>query len=217
MRILLVEDEAVLGKAVSVHLRKFHAVDWVQTADAATEAFFTVSYDMVLLDLNLPDGHGIDILTSLRQNAPPVSVIIITARDQIRDRIEGLNGGADDYVVKPFDLDELNARIHSVQRRSSIRPTAKVVVGDLSIEVSTRKISKSGVEVHLTAREWALLECLLQRAGAIVSKAKLEETMYEFGSDIESNTVEVYISRLRRKLGDGVIRTLRGLGYRLDV
>ncbi len=217
MRILLVEDEAVLGKALAAHLRKFHAVDWLQTFEAAQSAVKAVAYDLLLLDLNLPDGHGIDILRSVRVKEDPVPVIIITARDQIRERIAGLNAGADDYVIKPFDLDELTARIHSVQRRSAARPSPRVTIGPLCIETSAHKIWRDGVEVHLTAREWALLGCLVHRAGAIVPKAKLEEVVYEFGADVESNTVEVYISRLRKKLGNGVIRTLRGLGYRMEV
>ena len=217
MRILLVEDEAVLGKALLAHLGKAHAVDWVQTYDAATVAVQAVAYDMALLDLNLPDGHGIEILRSIRQKQTQIPVIIITARDQIRDRIDGLNAGADDYVVKPFDLDELTARIHSVQRRSAARPNPSVAIGALNIAISARTILRDGAEVHLTAREWALLECLLSRAGAIVSKAKLEEAIYEFGADVESNTVEVYISRLRKKIGSNVIRTLRGLGYRMEI
>ncbi len=216
MRILLIEDEPLLGEAVATHLKKIHAVDWLQSLDAASEAMQTVAYDLLLLDLNLPDGHGLSLLRSVRQSGEPVPVIIITARDQIRDRIEGLNAGADDYVLKPFDLDELTARIHSVQRRATALPCPRLTIGDIEIDQAARKIWRDGEEILLTAREWTLLECFAQRLGSIVSKAKLEEALYDFGSEIESNAVEVYISRLRKKLGSDAIRTLRGLGYRMD-
>lgn len=216
MRILLIEDEPLLGEAVATHLKKIHTVDWLQSLDAASEAIQTVAYDLLLLDLNLPDGHGIDLLRSVRESGQPVPVIIITARDQIRDRIEGLNAGADDYVLKPFDLDELAARIHSVQRRAAAMPCPRLTIGAIEVDQAARKIWRDGEEIHLTAREWALLECFSRRLGTIVSKAKLEEALYDFGSEIESNAVEVYISRLRKKLGSDTIRTLRGLGYRMD-
>lgn len=216
MRILLIEDEPLLGGAVAAHLHKLHAVDWMQSLDAASEAMRTVDYDLVLLDLNLPDGHGLDLLTSIRKSGQAVPVIVITARDQVRDRIQGLNAGADDYVLKPFDLDELSARIHSVQRRAIAMGNPQQTIGDIVIDQTARRISKAGVEVSLTAREWAVLECFAHRLGVTVSKAKLEEVLYAFGAEIESNAVEVYVSRLRKKLGSESIRTLRGLGYRMD-
>ncbi|WP_439543194.1 response regulator transcription factor [Hyphomicrobium sp.] len=216
MRILLIEDEPLLGEAVAAHLHKLHAVDWMQSLDAASEAMRTVDYDLVLLDLNLPDGHGLDLLTSVRKSGQAVPIIIITARDQVRDRIQGLNAGADDYVLKPFDLDELSARIHSVQRRAIATAGPQQTIGDIVIDQAARRISKGGVEVSLTAREWAVLECFTNRLGATISKAKLEEVLAAFGAEIESNAVEVYVSRLRKKLGSEAIRTLRGLGYRMD-
>ena len=216
MRILLIEDEALLGGAVAAHLHKLHAVDWMQSLDAASEAMRTVDYDLVLLDLNLPDGHGLDFLVSVRKSGRDVPVIIITARDQVRDRIQGLNAGADDYVLKPFDLDELSARINSVQRRAIAMANPQQTIGDLVIDQTARRVSRAGVEISLTAREWAVLECFTQRLGAAVSKAKLEDVLCAFGAEIESNAVEVYVSRLRKKLGAESIRTLRGLGYRMD-
>jgi two-component system OmpR family response regulator len=152
----------------------------------------------------------------MRASGQHIPVIIITAQDQIRDRIDGLNAGADDYVSKPFDLEELTARIHSVQRRAAAMPVPKLTLGRFEIDQVARKISRDGEEIFLTAREWALLECFTRRIGTIVSKAKLEEALYEFGAEIESNTVEVYVSRLRKKLGSETIRTLRGLGYRME-
>jgi two-component system OmpR family response regulator len=216
MRILLIEDEPLLGEAIATHLKKLHAVDWLQSLDAASGAMKTVAYDLILLDLNLPDGHGLALLRAMRASGQHIPVIIITAQDQIRDRIDGLNAGADDYVSKPFDLEELTARIHSVQRRAAAMPVPKLTLGRFEIDQVARKISRDGEEIFLTAREWALLECFTRRIGTIVSKAKLEEALYEFGAEIESNTVEVYVSRLRKKLGSETIRTLRGLGYRME-
>jgi DNA-binding response OmpR family regulator len=216
MRILLVEDEPLLGEAVAAHLHKLHAVDWMQSLDAASEAMRAVDYDLMLLDLNLPDGHGLDLLTSVRKAGQAIPIIIITARDQVRDRIQGLNAGADDYVLKPFDLDELSARIHTVQRRSIAMTNPQQTIGDIVIDQAARRVLKGGIEVSLTAREWAVIECFTHRLGATVSKAKLEEVLYAFGAEIESNAVEVYVSRLRKKLGADTIRTLRGLGYRME-
>lgn len=217
MRILLIEDEPVLGDAVATHLKRSnHAVDWVQRLDDAEAALRAVDYGLILLDLHLPDGRGLDLLRKLRQTGDRTPVIILTARDQIRDRIEGLNAGADDYMVKPFDLDELVARILAVQRRSAAKASSAIQAGSVLIDQVDRKAWYHGREVQLTAREWALLECLAQRVGATLSKAQLEETLYAFGSEIESNAVEVYVSRLRKKLGANVIRTIRGLGYRLE-
>jgi len=217
MRILLVEDEPVLGEAVTTHLtRSNHAVDWVQRLDDAEAALRAVDYGLVLLDLHLPDGRGLDLLRKLRKVEDKRPVIILTARDQIRDRIEGLNAGADDYLVKPFDLDELVARILAVQRRSVAQASPTIRAGALVLDRAARKVWHDGSEVPLTAREWAMLECLAQRVGATLSKSQLEEALYAFGAEIESNAVEVYVSRLRKKLGSNAIRTVRGLGYRLE-
>jgi two-component system OmpR family response regulator len=217
MRILLIEDEPVLGEAVATHLKRSnHAVDWVQRLDDAEAALRAVDYGLVLLDLHLPDGRGLDLLRKLRKREDRRPVIIITARDQIRDRIEGLNAGADDYIVKPFDLDELVARILAVQRRSAATAGPTVRAGKLLIDQTARKAWRGDREVTLTAREWALLDCLAQRVGGTFSKAQLEEAPYAFGAEIESNVVEVYVSRLRKKLGASAIRTVRGLGYRLE-
>lgn len=217
MRILLVEDELVLGDAVATHLKRSnHAVDWVQRIDDAEAALRAVDYRIVLLDLHLPDGRGLDLLRSLRRVDDTRPIIILTARDQIRDRIEGLNAGADDYLVKPFDLDELVARIAAVQRRSAEKASSTIRVGDLVIDQTARNVWRNDKEIQLTAREWALLDCLAERSGATLSKVQLEEALYAFGAEIESNAVEVYISRLRKKLGAEVIRTMRGVGYRLE-
>lgn len=217
MRLLLVEDEPLLGEAVAAHLKKLHVIDWVQSLGAASDAMQAVAYDLFLLDLNLPDGGGLSFLRSMRQAGQHVPVIIITARDQIRDRIEGLNSGADDYVLKPFDLDELTARIHSVQRRTASIPSPRFRIGAIEIDQVGRTVWRNEEEIRLTAREWALLECFTSRIGSLVPKGKLEEVLCGFGSEIESNAVEVYVSRLRKKIGNSAILTVRGLGYRMNV
>ena len=216
MRILLIEDDAVLGAAVRDQIAgDGHSVDWVQRLDAADAAIAGVSYDLVLLDLMLPDGRGIPFLRRLRARGAATPVIILTALDQVSDRIEGLNAGADDYLVKPFDLAELSARIGSVARRYGGNPNPLIVHGALQIDQAARSIHRDGTPVQLTAREWALLEAFLARPGQLLSKAQLEGKLYAFDAEVESNTIEVHISRLRKKLGADLIVTERGLGYRL--
>ncbi len=216
MRTLLVEDDAVLGAAVRDQLSSDgHSVDWVTRLDAARDAMAGAAHDLVLLDLMLPDGRGIVFLRSLRSAGNVTPVIILTALDQVSDRIEGLKAGADDYLVKPFDLDELSARIGSVARRYSGNPNPIIRIGPLEIDIARRSIRREGTAVQLTAREWALLDAFLTRPGQLLSKSQLEEKLYDFDSEIESNTIEVHVSRLRKKLGPNLIETERGLGYRL--
>lgn len=216
MRILLVEDEPLLADAVCVHLKRAgHAVDWVGRIDDAEAVLDSTDYGLVLLDLHLPDGRGLDLLKRRRKSGDKRPVIICTARDQIRDRIDGLNAGADDYLVKPYDLDELLARVQAVQRRYDGQPNPAIAVGSLTIDFSAHQVTQNGENAALTAREWALIECLARRPGAIVSKSQVEDALYAMGSEVESNTVEVYVSRLRKKLGSGAIETVRGLGYKL--
>jgi len=216
MRILLIEDDTVLGAAVRDQIAgDRHSVDWVTRLDAAGDAMAGASYDLVLLDLMLPDGRGISFLKTLRGRGDVTPVIILTALDQVSDRIEGLNAGADDYLVKPFDLSELSARIGSVARRYTGNPNPIITHGVLDIDLTARSIHREGRPIPLTAREWALFEALLARPGQLLSKTQLEDKLYSFGSEIESNTIEVHVSRLRKKLGSGAIQTERGLGYRL--
>lgn len=216
MRILLIEDDAVLGAAVRDQLAADgHSVDWAQRLDAAADALTGAAFDLVLLDLMLPDGRGLSFLRRLRQRGDVTPVIILTALDQVSDRIEGLNAGADDYLVKPFDLAELSARIGSVARRYAGNPNPIVSHGALDIDLAARSIHRDGRPVALTAREWALFEALLSRPGQLLSKAQLEDKLYAFGAEVESNTIEVHVSRLRKKLGARIIQTERGLGYRL--
>ncbi|MBA8907914.1 MULTISPECIES: response regulator transcription factor [Hyphomicrobiales] len=216
MRTLLVEDDSVLGAAVRDQLAgDGHSVDWVTRLDAARDAMAGAAHDLVLLDLMLPDGRGIVFLKGLRGAGNVTPVIILTALDQVSDRIEGLKAGADDYLVKPFDLDELSARIGSVARRYSGNPNPIIRIGPLEIDIARRSVRREGKAVQLTAREWALLDAFLTRPGQLLSKSQLEEKLYDFDSEIESNTIEVHVSRLRKKLGPDLIQTERGLGYRL--
>ncbi|PZQ78731.1 MAG: DNA-binding response regulator [Ancylobacter novellus] len=216
MRILLIEDDGVLGAAVRDQIvGDAHSADWVTRIDAARDAMAGAAYDLILLDLMLPDGRGIVFLRALRAAGNATPVIIMTALDQVSDRIEGLTAGADDYLVKPFDLDELSARIGSVARRYSGNPNPIIRHHSLDIDIARRSVSREGRPVQLTAREWALLEAFLARPGQVLSKAQLEEKLYDFGAEVESNTIEVHVSRLRKKLGADLIETERGLGYRL--
>lgn len=216
MRVLIVEDDQVLGDAVREHIAASgHGVDLLKRIDEAREALATVAYDLVLLDLNLPDGRGLELLRELRRGGSKVPVIVLTAMDQIASRIEGLNSGADDYLVKPFDLSELSARVAAVGRRYGGNPNPLVHIGDIDIDMAQRLITVAGRSVDLTAREWAVLERLLRRPNAIIAKSEIEDSLYDFGAEIESNAVEVYVSRLRKKLGRDTIKTIRGVGYRI--
>jgi two-component system OmpR family response regulator len=216
MRILLVEDAEGLGEVIKDQITdEGHAIDWVQTISHAEASLRTTHYDLVLLDLMLPDGSGVDLLKQIRKSGETMPVIILTARDQLSDRINGLNAGADDYLVKPFDLSELSARIAAVSRRYAGNPNPKLQVGTLEVDLTKHHISRDGVSVNLTAREWALFEAFIQRPGTLLSKSQLEDHLYAYGTEIESNTIEVYVSRLRKKLGKDHLETVRGLGYRM--
>ena len=216
MKILLIEDELALSEALAALLRaEGFAVDPVATLHSAKTAIRIGSYDAVLLDLYLPDGDGMDWLAQLRATSNNPPVIIMTARDQISDRIAGLKCGADDYVVKPFDVKELLARLEAVLRRVQGSATPWLQIGSLALDQQGRRARAGDQNIELTAKEWAVLEKLASRPGCIVSKEALDQALYSFDDDIGSNTLEVYVSRLRKKLGKQRIETLRGLGYRL--
>ncbi|WP_296650017.1 response regulator [Paraburkholderia sp.] len=216
MRVLLVEDDRWLGEAVRDQIEKDgHPTDFVASLADAHRHLAAATYDLILLDLLLPDGRGLDFLRELRTAGSTVSVIILTALDQVSNRIAGLNAGADDYLVKPFDLDELSARVSAVARRYSGNPNPLVKLRDLSVDTAARNVMRGDKRIDLTASEWALLDALIQRPGMILSKLRLEESLYSFNDEIESNTIEVHVSRLRKKLGAETIETVRGLGYRL--
>ncbi|MFK4257777.1 response regulator [Agrobacterium tumefaciens] len=214
MRVLLVEDDHVLGEALRDHVAAAgHAVDWFKLLDDTTAATLTMAYGLILLDMRLPDGDGITLLQSLRNRDDSTPVIILTAHDQVSDRIAGLNAGADDYLVKPFDLNELSARMLAVSRRYEGRSAPVIRLPGIEINQVARNIVVDGTAQTLSAREWAVLEKLVEHPGAVVSKSQLHDTLYEFGAEIESNTVEVYISRLRKKIGHDRVETVRGVGY----
>ncbi|GMG92346.1 response regulator transcription factor [Cupriavidus metallidurans] len=216
MRVLLIEDEPWLGQAVRDQIEKDgHPTDFVANLADARRHLSAATYDLILLDLLLPDGRGLDFLRELRASGSNVPVIILTALDQVSNRIAGLNAGADDYLVKPFDLSELSARVSAVARRYAGNPNPLVNLGDLRIDTAGHSVMRGETRVGLTASEWALLEALIQHPGMIVSRARLEERLYSFNEEVGSNTIEVHMSRLRKKLGADVIETLRGLGYRL--
>jgi len=214
MRFLLVEDDRMIGDSLRAALRmEGHAVDWVRDAEAAGGTLASERFDLVLLDLGLPRGNGLDVLRALRGRGDSTPVIVLTARDGPGDRVAGLDSGADDYLVKPFELDELGARIRAVLRRQSGRAAPLLTHGGVSLDPATRQVHKDGQPVLLSAREYAVLEALLQRPGAVLSRAQIEDRLYGWGEEIESNAVSVYVHQLRRKLGGDFIRNMRGVGY----
>ncbi len=218
MRVLLVEDDEILGDAVCDHLAsEGHAVDWARGIEEARDFLNVAPYQLVVLDLQLPDGAGEALLWKMRNSGESVPVIIVTARDQLSDRLHGLNSGADDYLVKPFALAELSARIAAVLRRYAGQPSSQLRFEDLIIDRGARSVSIADREIELTSREWAILDQLVAHPNQILEKRKLEDALYQFGAEIESNTIEVYVSRLRAKIGKDRIKTLRGFGYKWNV
>jgi two-component system response regulator QseB len=214
MRVLLVEDDRMIAEAVRTALgQEEHVTDWVTDGMAALGVLAHSRFDMVLLDLGLPRKDGLTVLRQMRERGDVTPVIIITARDDVRTRVAGLDSGADDYLVKPFDLDELAARMRAALRRSAGRGDPVIEHGELRVNPVTREVRKAGEPVTLSAKEFAVLEALLLRPGAVLSRAQLEDRLYGFGEAIESNAVEVYVHALRRKLGSEAIRTQRGAGY----
>lgn len=214
MRVLLVEDDTMIGDAVQQGLRKEgFVVDWVQDVADAELALSTHPFELLLLDLGLPGRPGIELLKKIRTEGNGISVLILTARDSVSDRITGLDSGADDYIVKPFDLDELCARIRAVQRRRQGRSEPVLVHGKLSLNPATRECRWQGVKVALSGKELSLLEALLENPGKVLSREQLEDRLYGWGEEVESNAVGVHIHNLRKKLGADVIRTIRGVGY----
>jgi len=217
MRLLLVEDDAMIGAAAQQGLRQDgYAVDWVRDGAQADAALAATPYDLVLLDLGLPRRDGLALLRGWRERGRDVPVLIVTARDAVGDRVAGLDAGADDYLVKPFDLDELAARVRAVLRRRAGRSAPVVRIGELEIDTAARRVRWKGREVALSARELALLEALAQRPGAYLTRAQLEERVYGWNEEVASNAIEVHIHALRRKLDPALIRNARGLGYTLN-
>ncbi|MGQ0750297.1 MAG: response regulator [Betaproteobacteria bacterium] len=218
MRLLLVEDDRMIGESISEGLiQEGYAVDWVRDGEAAQRAVAAEPYAAVLLDLGLPRQDGLDVLRSIRARRNDVPVLIITARDAVSDRVKGLDAGADDYLVKPFDLDELAARVRALSRRAGGRSTPLVEHGPITVNPATREVRMRGKRVVLSAREYALIEALTARPGIVLSRAQLEERLYGWGEEVASNAIEVHVHNLRRKLGANVIRNERGVGYSIPV
>ncbi|KAA0180475.1 response regulator transcription factor [Cupriavidus gilardii] len=225
MRVLLIEDDTMIGDSVRLALRQEgFAVDWVRDGEAGLSAATQPpgvaaggaaegQHDLVLLDLGLPRRSGLDVLSGMRARGVATPVLILTARDAVADRVAGLNAGADDYLVKPFDLQELVARIHALARRAQGRAEPLVRYGAIVLNPATREVTLSGEPVHLSAREYALLAALLARPGKVWSVPQLQEKLYGWDDEVGSNTVEVYIHALRKKFGQGLIRNIRGVGY----
>ncbi|WP_075257920.1 response regulator [Herbaspirillum camelliae] len=218
MRILLIEDDPIIGNGLQLGLRRQgYAVDWVQDGAAASLARRTVPYELLLLDLGLPHQDGMSILMQMRNTEDATPVIIITARDAVSDRVTGLDGGADDYLVKPFALEELLARIRLVTRRQVGRIQSVMTAGVLRIDTAQRRCWQAEQEISITAREFSLLEALMREPGTVVSREQLEESLFGWNEEVESNAIQVHVYNLRRKFGADVIRNVRGVGYRIGV
>jgi two-component system, OmpR family, response regulator QseB len=216
MRLLLVEDDAMIGRSLEKGLRQDgYAVDWVRDGRAAESALAAEDYALVLLDLGLPELDGRSVLSRLRLGKQQVPVLIITARDTVAERVLSLDAGADDYLVKPFSFEELGARIRAVLRRQAGSGVPVLQQGALSLDPSTREVRLGERPIHVSAKEFAVLEALLRRPGILLSRAQLEESVYGWGEEIASNSIEVYIHGLRRKLGPEWIESVRGAGYRI--
>jgi DNA-binding response OmpR family regulator len=212
----LVEDDAMIGEAIRAGLKRDgFAVDWVREGPAGERVLGTEPFDLLLLDLGLPGTDGLKLLKGLRARGESLPVLIITARDAVSDRVAGLDAGADDYLIKPFDLDELAARIRALLRRKAGRSAASLTHLDVVVDPGAHRVTQAGAEVSLSPREFALLQLLLERPGTILSRAQIEERLYGWGEELESNAVEVHIHGLRRKLGAQFILTVRGVGYRV--
>jgi two-component system response regulator QseB len=214
MRLLLVEDDPMIGASVQSGLRQEgYSVDWVRDGAAAELALANGVHEMILLDLGLPRKSGLELLAGLRRKGLTLPVLVITARDSVADRVKGLDAGADDYLVKPFDLDELSARVRALLRRHAGRASPLIENGALTLNPATHEVFLGGAPVNLSGREFALLQALLEQPGVPLSRTQLEDRLYGWEEEIESNTVEVYIHSLRRKLGAEWIRNVRGVGY----
>ncbi len=217
MRLLLVEDDMLLGKGLKSGLTQAgYQVEWLQDGSHATQALSNEKFDLVVLDLMLPGESGISVLTKARKAGNDTPILLLTARDNISDRVEGLDKGADDYLTKPFDLDELCARLRALQRRNSGRAEPLIRHGDITLDPAAHRVLKNDKPINMSGREFALLHYLLENAGRAVSRTRLEETLYGWDGDVESNSLEVFIHHIRKKLGSDLIRTIRGVGYMIE-
>ncbi len=216
VRILLVEDDVQLGESLEAALRlEQYAVDWLRSGEPVRAALGATPYDLLILDLGLPEVPGMQVLRQLRADRHNLPVLLLTARNTLEDKIDGLDSGADDYLTKPFEMDELFARIRSLLRRKAEQRSTLLEAAGICVDPAERTVTFAGENLDLTAREFAILEILVRNAGRFVSRARLEEGIYSWGEEVGSNTVEVYISRLRKRFGSAAIETMRGVGYRI--
>lgn len=217
MRLLLVEDDELLGDGLRIGLKQAgYTVEWLKDGATADQALQQEQFDLVVLDLGLPRQSGLEVLKNLRKSGNAVPVLILTARDLVEDRVQGLDCGGDDYLVKPFDLDELCARLRALQRRRSGRVEPLIEHGELIVDPAAHKVSLAGNEINLSTSEFALLHYLLDNKGRVIPRSRLEEMLYGWEGEVESNALEVFIHHLRKKLGHDLIRTVRGVGYVIE-
>lgn len=217
MRILLVEDDELLGDGLRTGLVQYgYAVDWLKDGSSADQALKTENFDLVVLDLGLPKMPGITVLQNLRSRGQTMPVLILTARESIEDRVKGLDSGADDYLTKPFDLDELCARLRALQRRFSSRAEPHITHDNIVLDPAAHTVTLNGEIVNVSRREFALLHKLLENAGRVLSREHLTQSLYGWGEDVDSNALEVHIHNLRKKFGQEFIHTIRGIGYMID-
>jgi two-component system, OmpR family, response regulator QseB len=214
MRLLLVEDDLLLGDGIDAGLRQAgFTVDWAKDGREAQLALESTEYELIVLDRGLPRLSGLDLLRWTRSKGSDIPVLILTARDTVKDRVTGLDAGADDYLVKPFDLSELTARVRALLRRAHGRSVPVIRHGDLTVDPATQRVQRGGEQIQLSGRECAVLVDLLEHRGVALSRARLEQSLYGWNEEISSNAVEVHIHNLRKKLGEDLIRTIRGVGY----
>jgi two-component system response regulator QseB len=217
MRVLLVEDDELLGDGLRAGLKQAgYTVDWVTDGQSADSAITDNEFDLVVLDINLPKKSGLEVLSGIRKQGQTIPVLILTARDSIPDRVEGLDSGADDYLVKPVDLDELCARLRVLQRRAVGRSDPVIQYGELVLDPAAHRVTVNNKPISLSMREFVLLQHLLENVGRVIPRARLEQKLYGWQGEVESNSLEVFIHHLRKKLGSDLIRTVRGVGYMIE-
>jgi len=216
MRVLLVEDDELLGDGIRTGLRHYgHTIDWVKDGKAANDVLATTyeNFDIIVLDLGLPKMSGLEVLKGLRERNISTPVVILTARETVDDRVKGLDAGADDYITKPFDLDELCARMRALQRRSKSRAKPIITYANITLDPASHVVHMDEEQVMISRREFALLQKLIENAGRVISREQLNQTLYGWGENIDSNALEVHIHNLRKRFGTELIRTIRGVGY----
>ena len=216
MRVLLVEDDELLGDGIRTGLRHYgHTIDWVKDGKAANDVLTTTfeNFDIIVLDLGLPKMSGLEVLKALREKNITTPVVILTARETVDDRVKGLDAGADDYITKPFDLDELCARMRALQRRSKARAKPILTYANITLDPASHVVHMDGEQIMISRREFSLLQKLIENAGRVISREQLNQTLYGWGENIDSNALEVHIHNLRKRFGTNLIRTIRGVGY----